>query len=123
MRAEPQDLADGRVELVERAVAAGGEDGVVGALAAQRPVGELGREGGVAAGDVPLGQHLGQQQVRVGLAVLHRREDLIGGPARVAERRATSRLAVSEAGAGAARRPRGGGGADAGTRPLSRARG
>ena len=118
VRAEPEDLADRRVELVQRAVAAGREHGVVGALAAQRAVGELGREGGVAAGDVAVGQQLGQQQVRVCLAVLHRREDLVGGAARVAG--PAGDVAVGRAGVAGRARPgragRGGGG-DAGRRP------
>jgi hypothetical protein len=56
VRAEAQDVQHGRVELVEGAVAACGEYRVVGALATQRPVGELGREGRVPAGDATVGE-------------------------------------------------------------------
>ncbi len=100
VRAEPEHQSDRRVELVKRAVAARGEHRVVGALAAQRAVGELGREGGVATGDVAVGQQLGQQQVGVGLAALHRRQDVVGGAAGVA--RPAGAVALGRVGAGRA---------------------
>ncbi len=92
---EAQDVEDRRVELVERAVAARGKDGVVAALAAQRAVGELGRERGVAAGELAFRQQLGQQQVGVGLAVADRREDVVGGTARVGGARALGQAGAS----------------------------
>ena len=81
--AEAEDVEDRRVELVQRAVAARGEHRVIGALAAQGPVGELGREGGVTAGELAVSEELRQQQVGVSLAVADRREDVVGGAARV----------------------------------------
>ena len=46
--ADPQGVEDGRVQLVQRPVNAAGQDGVVGPLAAQGPVAQLGGEAGVA---------------------------------------------------------------------------
>ena len=83
VRAEAQHEQHRRVELFQRAVAARGEHGVVAALAAQGAVGQLGREGGVAAGQPALGEQPRQQQVGVGLALVHGGEHVVGGAARI----------------------------------------
>ncbi len=83
--AEPEHVAHRRVDLVP--VAAGGQDGVIGAAAAQRAVGQFGGEGGVPAGDAALGEQGREQQVGVGVAVRDRAQDVIGGaPRRVGAR-------------------------------------
>ena len=82
VRAEPEHVAHRRVEFVP--VAACGQDGVVGAAAAQRAVGQLGGEGRVAAGQAALGEQGGKQQVGVGVAVRDRAQDVVGGaPGRI----------------------------------------
>ena len=78
VRAEPEHVAHRRVELVP--VAARGQDGVIGAAAAQRAVGQLGGEGRVTAGQAALGEQGGQEQVGVGVAVGDRAQDVVGGP-------------------------------------------
>jgi hypothetical protein len=80
--AEAENVEHRRVELGQGAVTAGGKDRVVGALAAQGAVGELGREGGIAAGELAVGEELRQQQVGIGFAVADRRQDVVGGAAR-----------------------------------------
>jgi hypothetical protein len=65
MRAEAKHIAYRRVQPVP--VAAGVEDRVVGAAAAQRAVGQLGGERRVPAGQPALGEQGGQQQVGVGV--------------------------------------------------------
>ena len=95
--AQAQDVEHRRVELVQRTVAARGEHRVVGALAAQGAVGELGRQGGVAAGELAVGEQPGQQQVGVGRAVADRREYVVGGAARVGGPRAPGWLVPAAA--------------------------
>src|SRR6202035_5679712 len=84
VRTQAEDVEDRGVKLVEWAVAARGQDGVVGAQAAQGAVGQLGREGGVTAGELAVRQELGQQQVGVRLAVTDRLQHVVGGAARLA---------------------------------------
>ena len=87
VHAEPEHVAHRRVELVP--VAARGQDGVVGAAAAQRAVGQFGGEGRVAAGQAALGEQGGKQQVGVGVPVRDRAQDVVGGaPGRVGARSA-----------------------------------
>ena len=87
VHAEPEHVAHRRVELVP--VAARGQDGVVGAAAAQRAVGQFGGEGRVAAGQAALGEQGGKQQVGVGVPVRDRAQDVVGGaPGRVGARAA-----------------------------------
>src|SRR6266851_122579 len=82
MRADPEHVAHRRVELVP--VAARGQDGVVGAAAAQRAVGQFGGEGSVPAGQPALLEQGGQQQVSVGVPVRDRAQDVVGGaPGRI----------------------------------------
>jgi hypothetical protein len=80
VHAEPQHVTDGRIDLVP--VAARGQDRVIGAAAAQRAVGQFGGKGGVPAGQAAFRQDGGQQQVSVGVALIDRAQDVIGGPAR-----------------------------------------
>jgi hypothetical protein len=80
VHAEPEHVPDRRIELIP--VAARGQDRVVGAAAAQRTVGQFGGEGGVPAGQAAFGQYGGQQQVGVGVALIDRAQDVVGGPAR-----------------------------------------
>lgn len=82
VRAEREHVEHGRVDLAQRAVDAGGDDGVVRALAAQRPVHQLGREGRVPSVEVPglagLAQERRQHQVRVGVPLVDRPQRLEG---------------------------------------------
>jgi len=70
--AEPQDVEQRGVDVGERAGAARGEHGVVAAAAAERAVGQLGGQRGVAACQPALGQQGGEQQVGIGVPVGHR---------------------------------------------------
>ena len=79
MRAEPEDVAHRRVNLVP--VTARGHDGVVGAAAAQRAVGQFGSERRVAAGQPAFFEQGGKQQVGVGVAVRDRAQDVVRGAA------------------------------------------
>jgi hypothetical protein len=79
MGTEPQDLQHRGVKPVKRPVAASGEHGIIGTLAAQRSVGELRREGRVPAGDAPVGEQPRQQQVGVRVPVGDRLEHVVGG--------------------------------------------
>ena len=76
--AEAQYLAQRRVHAVESPVGAQAEDRVVAAPAAQRPVGELGGQRGVAPLQPALGEHRRQQQVGVGVPLLNRYEHVVG---------------------------------------------
>ena len=78
VRAEPQDVEDGRVDLVGRAGGGQRDDRVVPALQPQRAVGELGGERGVAGVDPPLAQQRWQDEVRVGVGAGHRAQDVVG---------------------------------------------
>ena len=93
MRAEPEHVTYRRVELVP--VAARGQDGVVGAAAAQRAVGQFGSEGSVAAGQATLREQGGEEQVGVGVPVRDRAQDIVGG--------APGRIGARPAGAGPGR--------------------
>ena len=85
--AEPEHVAHRRVDIVP--VAAGGQDGVIGAAAAQRAVGQFGGEGGVTAGEAALGEQGREQQVGVGVPVRDRAQHVVGGaPGRVGARAA-----------------------------------
>ena len=79
--AQPEEVEHPRVQLGERAGRRAGEDGVQGALRAQRPVGELGGERGVALVELPLAQQLRQQQVGVGGARRDAVQHVVGGRA------------------------------------------
>ena len=63
--AQPEQVEHPRVELGQRPGHQAGQDGVQRALRAQRAVGELGGEGGVALLQLPLAQQLREQQVGV----------------------------------------------------------
>lgn len=76
--AQAQHVQQRRVDLLQRAVHAGGEDRVQAALGAQRAVEQLGGEGGVAAGDLVGAQQAGQHQVRVGVLLPHQAQPLEG---------------------------------------------
>ena len=94
MSAEPEDVAYRRVEIVP--VAAGGEDRVVGAAAAQRAVGQFGGEGRVPAGQATFPEEGGQQQVGVGVPVRDRAQHVVGGPpGRIRVRTAIAGLAAA----------------------------
>ncbi len=82
--AQAQQREELRIELGERPVDAGLEDGVVGALAAQRAVGQLGGEGRIAPDDAALGEQTGQHEVGVGVLELD--------PAQQVERRPPRRI-------------------------------
>ena len=81
MRTEAQHVLDRWVDLAERAGAAGGDHGVVGALPAQRPVTEFGRQCGIPAGQPPFGQQSRQEQVRVRVALPRGAEHIESHPA------------------------------------------
>ena len=98
VRAEPQHLAQRRVEPVQVAVAADGEHRVVAALAAQRAVGQLGGQRRVPPGQAALGQQRRQQQVGVGVP--------LGHGAQHVERRPAGRIRPAAGGPARAGRPR-----------------
>ena len=65
--ADPQGVEDGRVQLVQRPVDAAGQDGVVGALAAQGAVAQLRGETGVALVQPVVADPGRQHEVGVGV--------------------------------------------------------
>ncbi len=65
--ADPQRVEDGRVQLVQRPVHAAGQDGVVGALAAQGAVAQFRGEAGVALVQAVVPDPGGQHEVGVGV--------------------------------------------------------
>ena len=81
MHAQPQHVAHDRVERAQVAVAADAEHRVIAALTAERSVAQLGRQGRVPAGQLPLRDELRQQQVGVGIAVAHREQHVQGDAA------------------------------------------
>jgi hypothetical protein len=72
VRAQPEHLAQRRVDPVQVPVAADGEDGVVAALTAQRAVGQLGGERRIPSGQPTVSQQRRQQQVDIGVPVGNR---------------------------------------------------
>src|SRR4029453_13639334 len=89
VRAEPQQVEQGRIDLRQRAVHAGGEHHVPGAAAAQCAVAELDRECGVPAGDTGLPQDRRQRQIGVRVALVDVSKQVIGrAPGRVGGHRA-----------------------------------
>ena len=74
--AKAEHVEHRRVDLAQRTVDAGGDDGVVRALVTQRAVDQLGGERGVApveaATGLCLAQQCGQDEVGVGVALVHR---------------------------------------------------
>ena len=91
--AQPQQVEDPRVELGQRPGDEPGEHRVERALRAQRAVGELGGEGGVALVELPLAQQLREQQVGVGGARGDAVQDVVGGqPGAVQDRTAGGRV-------------------------------
>jgi hypothetical protein len=84
VRAEPEQVEQFGVELVERPVHALGQDRVVAALGAQGAVGELGRQGGVAGVEAALGEQAGQHEVRVRVVLGDRAQRVVrGAPGRI----------------------------------------
>ena len=79
--AQPQQVEQHRVDLVDRAARGGRDDGVQHATGAAGAVGEFGGEGGVASGDAALGEQGGQHQVGVGVAFGDRAQHVEGGAA------------------------------------------
>jgi hypothetical protein len=91
MSPKPQHLAHDRIQGVKIAVTADGEDGVVGAAAAQCAVAQLGCQRCVPAGEPALREQLRKQQVRIGVPVGHGQQHVeryapsrIGRPGRLA---------------------------------------
>ena len=89
--AEPQGVEDRHVDLGQRSVDAGRDDRVVRCPAADRARDQLGREGGVAAGQPARSQQGREHEVGVGVLVTDRREHVEGRrPGRVGGRAARS---------------------------------
>ena len=81
VHAHAQHDERGRADLLERAVHAVAQDRVVGALVAQRAVGQLGCEARVAVVEAVATNRLGQHEVRVGVGFRHGAQHLEDGGA------------------------------------------
>ena len=73
----PQGVEHRRVDRAEPLARDVVDHRVVGALPPHRAVHQLGGERGIAAGDVVLGEHRGQHQIDVGVALADRGEDVV----------------------------------------------
>ena len=71
----PQGVENGGVKLVQRPVHATGQDGIVGALAAQGPVAQFGGEAGVALVQAVMADAGRKHQVGVGVLGGYRAQD------------------------------------------------
>jgi hypothetical protein len=78
--AQPQHLTHRRVDVAGGPVAAQVQDRVVGLPPAQRAVGQLGGQRGVAALDPAFPQQGRQQQVGVGVPLVDGGQHVVGDP-------------------------------------------
>ncbi len=81
VRAEPQQVQQRGLQLADRPVRGGGEDGVVGAHPATRAGQELGGERGVARGEFALAKQPGEREIGVRAVGAHLAQGVVGEPA------------------------------------------